>query len=62
MDGISPKMEEIVHGVSKQDLEMLKKMAPTVISEALLQKILDINQVGRLVFFKISDITWQLFG
>ncbi|KAK7106896.1 nuclear pore complex protein Nup205-like [Littorina saxatilis] len=44
MEGVGPELEEAAQGVTRGDLDLLKKTAPTVISETLLKKVLDINQ------------------
>lgn len=46
MDGVGPELEEAALGVTRTDLDKLKQTAPSVISEVLLKKVLDINQVS----------------
>lgn len=46
MDGVGPELEEAALGVTRNDLDQLKQTAPSVISEVLLKKVLDINQVS----------------
>ncbi|XP_025098310.1 nuclear pore complex protein Nup205-like isoform X3 [Pomacea canaliculata] len=44
LEGVSNEMEEAALGVTREDLQTLKKNAPVVLNETLLKKILDINQ------------------
>jgi hypothetical protein len=46
IDGVGEELEEVAHGVTRNDLDLLKKTAPSAINELLLKKVLDINQVG----------------
>ena len=43
---VGPELEEAALGVTRTDLDQLKQTAPSVISEILLKKVLDINQVS----------------
>ncbi|KAL8613661.1 hypothetical protein ACOMHN_029753 [Nucella lapillus] len=44
MAGVRGELEEAAHGVTHSDLDLLKKTVPSVITEVLLKKVLDINQ------------------
>ncbi|XP_046581767.1 nuclear pore complex protein Nup205-like [Haliotis rubra] len=41
---IKPEYEQLSHGVTRDDIELLKQTAPSVISESLLKKVQEINQ------------------
>ncbi|KAK7476364.1 hypothetical protein BaRGS_00032364 [Batillaria attramentaria] len=44
LEGVDEDLEQAAFGVTRQDLDLLKKNAPAVISETLLKKVLEINQ------------------
>nr|KAG5691714.1 hypothetical protein BaRGS_010217 [Batillaria attramentaria] len=46
LEGVDEDLEQAAFGVTRQDLDLLKKNAPAVISETLLKKVLEINQVS----------------
>lgn len=48
---IKPEYEQLSHGVTRDDLDRLKQTAPSVISESLLKKVQEINQVWCGTFF-----------
>ena len=62
MEGVGPDLEKAAHGVTRTDLDLLKKTAPSVISEVLLKNVLDINQVSFVLSHaKCSDINQVSF-
>lgn len=58
LEGVSNEMEEAALGVTREDIQTLKKNAPVVLNETLLKKILDINQVGIILFLHIPAVSF----
>ena len=49
MDGLDEKFEEVVQGVLQSDLTLFKDTVSVVVTEALLKKVLAINEVGYIL-------------
>ena len=47
-------LDDTRRGVSQQDIDALKQMAVSVLSESLFKKILEINQVGGIFDFDLD--------
>ena len=60
MEGVGPQLEEAAQGITPSDLDLFKKTAPSVITEMLLKKVLDINQVGGQVMIDIIQMGGQV--